>query len=77
MKLNFEVEAIQAVLSGLRQSFDEATLNSGVESVNWTILSEPRVEPEPINKNYGMNTFLGIMVGLFLGGAVSIVKHGA
>ena len=77
MKLNFEVEAIQAVLSGLRQSFDEATLNSGVESVNWTILSEPRAEPEPINKNYGMNTFLGIMVGLFLGGAVSIVKHGA
>lgn len=77
MRLNFEVEAIQTVLKGLRAKYDEAALNSEVDAVRWSVLSEPRVEPEPVNKNYGMNAFLGIMVGLFLGGAVSIAKFGA
>lgn len=77
MKLNFEVEEIQAVLKGLRDSYNESMMNASVESVNWTILSEPQLSPEPINKNFGLNIFLGVMVGLFLGGAISIVRYGA
>ena len=77
MKLNYEVEAISAVLKGLRDSYDDAIQGASVESVNWTVLSQPRLQANPINKNFGMNIFLGVMVGLFIGGAVSIVKFGA
>ncbi|MBL8060148.1 MAG: hypothetical protein JNK63_05465 [Chthonomonas sp.] len=77
MKLNYEVEAISSVLKGLRDSYDDALQGSSVESVNWTILSQPRLQATPINKNFGLNLFLGVMLGLFVGGAISIVKFGA
>lgn len=76
LRLNFEVEALEAVIRALRERADEAAVQSEVDAIRWTILSPPRLLPEPVNKNFGLNAFLGLMVGAFLGGAVSIVRHG-
>ncbi len=77
MRLTFEVESIQTVLTGLRTRYDEAVLNSGVDSIRWSELSPPRALDEPINKNYGLNAFLGLMIGFFVGGAISIARFGS
>ncbi len=76
LRLQFEVDALAAVVQNLQARYEESLIKAEVDAVRWSELSPPRVQPEPVNKNFGLNAFLGLMVGAMVGGAFAILKDG-
>ncbi len=50
---------------------DTETLRNKVEAKIWQVLDDPYIDDEPVNKKFGMNIALGLIVGGLLGAIVS------
>lgn len=74
MDLYGELEQTTSVLEALRAKQSDAQTSQVVERFQWTQLGQPELQPEPINKDYLRNGFAGLLIGLFIGGALAIFQ---
>lgn len=51
----------------LQLNSEQLELESAATEVRWTLLDAPRMMEEPVNKRFGLNTALGVILGLLFG----------
>lgn len=75
-ELTRDVTSLTQAVAGLEAEYQQAQIASNVDRVRWSVLDDPYVEEEPVNKRYGRQAMLYGVLGLLLGVLVSLVHYG-
>ncbi|MBX3112564.1 MAG: hypothetical protein KF857_11185 [Fimbriimonadaceae bacterium] len=62
--------AYESTLAAFRQE----DVRNKVEKLQWSVLDEPYLLEEPVNKKYGLNMLAGLVLGGFIGSVVAVRK---
>lgn len=65
-----KVRLADMTYSKVLDQYEQATINAQTSKVKWTVLDEPYLDEDPVNKNFIFNIavfgFLGAVVGVFI-----------
>lgn len=70
-RLRRDTEILNSIVQQVRLELEQARLDRTNDPNRWEVLDEPYLEPKPINKRYGRNGAVALLLGVVLGAVIA------